>query len=115
MLQKGICGLPERQHHSVMGTVVWGRGFAAFAKAPLGKALILQVGAEGRELQAAAMALPMLAGAGLARSCCRKSLSELVGWHSALRISQNRQCEQSLAFGWVSCPTPSPSGPRHDF
>lgn len=40
----------------MMGTVAWGRGFAAFAKVPLGKALILHVGREGRELQAAAHA-----------------------------------------------------------
>lgn len=41
MLQKGICGPPECQHCSVMGAGAWGRGFAAFAKVPLGKALIL--------------------------------------------------------------------------
>lgn len=96
--RKGICRPPECQHHPVMGTMAWGRGFAAFAKVPLGKALILLVGTEGRDLQAAAVALsqalPTPAGAGSVRSCCRKLLSKLVGWQLALRISQNRQCEQ---------------------
>lgn len=76
MLQKGICGASACQHHLVMGTVAWGRGFSAFAKAPLGKALILHVGTGGRELQAAAT---VPAGAGPAGSCCRKLLSKLVG------------------------------------
>lgn len=65
----------------MMGTVAWGGEFAAFAKAPLGKALIVHVGTEGRELQAAATALPVPAGAGPARSCCRKLLSKLAGYH----------------------------------
>lgn len=56
------------------------KGFAAFAKAPLGEALISYVGTEGRDLPAAAAVPVQALPVGCVRSCRRKLLSELVEW-----------------------------------
>lgn len=119
MLQRGMCESLGCRHHPMMGTAAWWSGVAAFAKAPLGEALILHVGTKGRDLQVAAMA-PVQALPSRQRdvyshvvgSCC---LSLLNGSSPSFGFPKTGSTSSDLDLDRSPVPPQAPADPQPDF